>query len=353
MNSQALPLPEQSPSPSADGGTAPAPSPLLERVGVRYFRRRSTAVPKVEAADAVHYLNPEERAALRWVQRGAIIRACLAGALSTAVAATVEALAQPLLGPDPDAATWEQSARFWAVVGGATVLAAVLEISFLYWDSLRSVHELARVAGLDLFPERDEAGERKAVASALARAALELPNPAHRVFGVNPRREASRWQLLFATLAYKLKVSVSNFLLKAVVRRILGRSAVRAAVVPFVAVPVTAAWNGVVSYLVMREARLRAMGPSAVKELVGIILGEAPTLTPAGRLAAIRAVASAIVRTRDLHPNLMSLLKEVVARCAPAAAGEVDDVGEFLRSLAQLKTPERQVALRLLHVATI
>lgn len=42
-----------------------------------------------------------------------------------------------------------------------------------------------------------------------------------------------------------------------------------------------------------------------------------------------------------------------MARCAPAAAGEVDDVGEFLRSLAQLKTPERQVALRLLHVATI
>ena len=38
--------------------------PLLERAGVRYFRRLSAAIGPVDVGDGVHYLNPREREAL-------------------------------------------------------------------------------------------------------------------------------------------------------------------------------------------------------------------------------------------------------------------------------------------------
>ena len=59
-----------------------------------------------------------------------------------------EIAAAPLQQPDAD---WHHNLSYWAVVGGVTVLATLFEIAFLYWDSLRSVHNLARAAGVKLF----------------------------------------------------------------------------------------------------------------------------------------------------------------------------------------------------------
>ena len=331
--------------------------PLLERVGVRYFEQRSAGKGRPPAAaqvDAVHLLNPEERAAVKRVERGAIFRSFLAGSISAAIAAVAEVWATPLA-PEGTALLSSESLKFWAIVGGATAIAAVLEILYLYWDILRSVHELSQVTGLQLFGASQKDSDR-AIAEALARAALELPNPITLHPRINPRREASKWRLLAASVIYKLKVGVSNFLIKMLVRRILGRVFVRSlvnSVIPFAAVPITAAWNGVVTWLVMREARLRAMGPSAAQELVSVVFADAPVLSEAGRLAAVRAVAAAIVRTQDLHPNLVALLAEVQHKAGDTGNAELDDPGEFLRSLRVLPAGEQRLALQTLVVACI
>jgi hypothetical protein len=324
--------------------------PLLERLGVRYFRRLSASLPPVEAADAVNVLNPEERRALRRIAQGAVLRACLAGALCGVATAVTTIAAQPLLGANPDAAGWEQLARYWVVVGGVTVVASVLEIAFVYWDSLRSVHRLARAAGLDLFPA-GEREERAAVAAALARAALELPNPVDRVFGVDPRREASRLRLLLASVLYKAKVSLTSFLVKIILRRVLGRTLVRTWL-PFIAIPVTAAWTGIVMWIVLREARIRTMGPSAAKELVAAVFEDGTPLSPQGRLALARAAASAIVRTTELHPNLLAVLVEVLRRTGDPGEA-LDDSRAFLEMLPRLAPAEQRMALQIVTVAAI
>ena len=92
--------------------------------------------------------------------------------------------------PDGIAYSAADGVRFWSVVIVVTIVASIFEIGFLYWDALRSVHAMASAAGLKL-AESDLTGERRDVALALARAALELPNPPHRTFGVDPRRESS------------------------------------------------------------------------------------------------------------------------------------------------------------------
>jgi hypothetical protein len=315
---------------------------------VRYFLRRASSLRPSSPVDAIHFLNPTERAGLARVQRGAIVRAAVAGALSTFVAAAVEVFAIPRLGVDPDLSLWLVPLSYWLVIGGANVVTSALEVGFLYWDGLRTVHELSRVAGLDLVAGQ---GDQR-LAAALARAALELPDPASPVFGIDPLRGVSRLRLVAAALFYKLKVSLSTFLTKLLVRRMLGRAALRT-LVPFVAVPVTAVWNAVVCWRVLRQARLRTFGPSASAELVGLALGEVSSLSARGRLAAFRAVGSAVVAKRDLHPNLVALLFELRSRSGEPARATIDDAAALLEDLRQLSPGERAAVLRLLSVASV
>jgi hypothetical protein len=320
--------------------------PLMARVGRSYFARRSNKVKAVESGDALHVLNPQERAALRRVQFGAITRAAIAGALSGGVCAATEVYA--------DTRWPNELVTYWTVLGLVTIVASIAEIAFIYWDTLRSVHELARVAGLELFG-RDRESSDDALIDALARAALELPNPVDLNVGVNPHREAQKWRLVLISLAYKAKVGVTNFVAKLLVRRVLGRVLVRGALryLPFVSLPVTAMWNGIVTWMVLKEARIRAMGPSAVEELVKVVFDDAPELSAQGRLSAVRAVASAIVRTQDLHPNLVRLLATVSRRSGDTGKNELDDVGLFLSNLKTLESAERKLSLQLLAVACI
>jgi hypothetical protein len=333
--------------------------PLLERVAVQYFARRSeargaAAQPHAATNDAVHFLNPDERAAMRRVTRGAIFRAGVAGAVSGGISAIAEVWAAPLA-PEGTPLLSSGSLTFWAIVGIATAVAAVAEILFLYWDILRSTHELASVAGLELFGPNRKASDA-ALVDALARAALELPNPMRHPVGVDPRKESSKLGLLAASLAYKAKVGVTNFLVKMLLRRVLARVLVRGTLqtlLPFVGVPVTAVWNALVTWWVLREGRIRAMGPSASKELVDIIFGDAHELSEAGRISAARAVAASIVRTQDLHPNLSVLLDEVMVHVKDTGKAELDDVGAFLTGLKTLAPHELRVTLQVLAIACI
>ncbi|MDP2275838.1 MAG: hypothetical protein Q8K32_34130 [Archangium sp.] len=324
-----------------------AQPPLMARVGRRYFQSRSSTMKAVASGDALHVLNEEEQRALRRVEFGAIARAALAGALSGGACATAEVFADQEFANDPVA--------YWTLMGVVTVIASVAEIAYIYWETLRSVHELARVAGLELFGA-DRKSSDEALIDALARAALELPNPVDSRVGVNPHREAKKWQLILISLAYKAKVGVTNFVAKLVIRRVLSRAALRGVLLkglPFVALPVTAMWNGIVMWMVLREARIRAMGPSAIEELVDAIFDDAPALSAQGKLSSVRAVASAIVRTQDLHPNLVRLLSSVARHAGDTGKNELDDVGLFLSNLKHLEAAELKVSLQVLAVACV
>jgi hypothetical protein len=312
----------------------------LERAGVRYFERRRKGLPPIESSDAVHIINPEERRALRRIQQFAVLRAALVGGGAAAVVGWFDAFVL-----DPN-----QTIEYWIALGILTGVSAVLEIGFLYWDALRSVHDLSHAAGLDLFATKSE--ERQAIAGALARAALELPNPHEPVFGVNPRREVGKLRLVLVSLLYKAKVGATNFVIKALIRRAMGRAIVRG-VLSFVAVPVTAAWNAAVAWKVLREARIRVLGPSAIEEMCRVIFEAAGELSPLGKDTVVRAVGSSIVRTRDMHPNLHHMLVHVQTVLAEPADKDVDDPAIFLEQLARLPENEKLTAMRILNVASM
>jgi hypothetical protein len=118
--------------------------------------------------------------------------------------------------------------------------------------------------------------------------------------------------------------------------------------------PFTAAWNGVVCRLIIREARIRAMGPSAAKEMIDVILeAHGRGLGELARQCLVRAVASSIVRTEDLHPNLVALFREAAARAQTDIPVDVDDTRVFLTQLPELGPNEQTCILRVLAVASI
>jgi hypothetical protein len=313
--------------------------PLLERLATRLLRAAPIEQARV-FEDPVHVLNPEERAGVRRIERSAIAHAAAAGVANAVLTGVGELWALPLLGPNPDLATAAQHTSFWLTFGVASLVAAVLEIAYLYWDALRAVRRLANVTGLTVGDEEDDE-----VALALARAALELPSPPHPTMGVDPRREATRFELAVASLVYKLKITVTNFVFKALLRRALGRAVTRT-LLAFAAIPVNAAWNVAVCWLVLREARIRVMGPTAAEEIVRTVLDRPSPLSQNAKLALHRAVASAIVRTRELHPNLLALMRSLRSRIGePAAGAELDDTRLFLDSLSTLEPDEAKAAL--------
>jgi hypothetical protein len=317
--------------------------PVLERVALRYFAHLS-ATTQGRRDDRVHILDASERAALRAIERGAIARSALAGALSSVAAGAAEVLADARFPAIPGSTS--SSVGYWGFVLGVTLVASILEILFLYWDALRSVHRMAGAAGLPLETVEGDGS----VASALARAALELPNPPESVFGVDPRREASKTRLLVVGLLYKGKIALTTFLLKMLIRRVMSRAAVR--LLPFVAVPVTALWNGLVTWLVLREARIRAMGPSALKEATPDLLEQArrePRLSE----VFVRGVASSIVKKQTLHPNLRALLTDVHGIAGGQELQEVDSPSRFIEALQRLPLQAQRSALRLLCLAVV
>jgi len=320
--------------------------PLLERLGGRFLESGKFA--PAQAEDPIHVLNPVERAGLLRVTRGAVLRAAVAGAINAAATGFGALFAAQVLGHEPEQATLLQHISYWGLFGVLALIAAVLEIAYLYWDGLRAVRELSLVAGLKL-----DALENLDVRYALARAAFELPNPPDLSFGVNPHREASRFTLATASLVYKLKISVTNFVFKALVERAIGRLATRS-VLAFTAIPINAIWNALVCFFVLREARIRVMGPSAASEMLDVIFASEAAPSPALLTALHRALGAAVVRTSELHPNHISLMRELRQRFGePHSDVEVDDTRAFLQSLGLLTPAERRIALRVLTVAAI
>jgi hypothetical protein len=296
--------------------------------------------------DPIEVLTAEEQTALARIEWWAILWAAVAGALS-ATACALAAIYAPAMEHHP--------VQHWALVLSAMGFATLVEITYLYWLSLRAVREMAKAAGLRVHTssELDEA-----VALALARAALELPSPPYNLLDVDPHREASRLGLIAASLLYKAKIALTNFLLKAVVRSVMGRTVTRA-MLEWVALPVTALWNALVMYQVLQEARLRVMGPSAALLLAEWILSQPTGVQSAGpkatakRRLVLQAIGTSIVANREAHPNVVALSRRLAL--GAQLSREVDWGGRagFLNDLRQADEEDRMAALRTLIAVAI
>ncbi len=271
---------------------------VVERAGLAFLRRgcqrKDSEIRRWRDAD---------RARIRGLQVWAVAWCALAGAASAALIGAADLWLRNVLGTgaEPSLFSPARDAAYWAWYGGIALLLSLLELLAMYWVLLRSVGGIAGVAGLSI--SRNDAED--VLVTGLSRAALDIPNPRRALHGIDPYVRASRLKMLAYTALYRIKVGATSFIVRILARRVLARSGLRV-LLPFAAVPVFAGWNGLIAWWVIREARVRAAGPLAVRDAVAAI--EQAQLDDEGTRLALDAVAELIVAAEDAHPNYDLLL---------------------------------------------
>jgi Ca2+-binding EF-hand superfamily protein len=313
----------------AESNAEMAKMPVLEKIGANYMKdayRRKEIVKKkqiTKAANEVHILNQEELKALQRVEWWAVFLDGFFGVVSGVLAGLAELYAQKEWATDGfnesedyNADPWDPSLTtrivyYWALVGGISVGATVIEIVLIYYVHLRASVNVSRITGLRLFPVDKE---RAYLTAALARAALELPHPQGEEFGVNPLQEASKIRLFIAAIVYKSKTGLTTFVLRLLFKRVITRSAAKGAGA-FLAVPVNAVWNMLIGYKTLRAVRVISLGPSVAIEVFNQLtsnFGEPlPVIVKEG---VMRAIACCVVGLEQMHPNLHWLLRHAQDR---------------------------------------
>lgn len=224
---------------------------------------------------------------------------------------------------------------------------ALAEIYLLVFLNVRAVQRMAEVCGFPLPADPD----REAHLRALVGISIEKDARSELRLGLNPWQGYSRARLAALFVWNRAKATVSNVVVKLLLRRILGRYAVRL-LIDFAGIPVMAAWNVYASHRVLTEARVRILAPALVQHCVRTFhrrQGHDASFT-ALLYDLLQYVA---VQKRAFHENHY-LLSEALLRAFAVPLRATHEVGEdFLSRVGALDPDARADAIRLLVVGMI
>ncbi|TAE13555.1 MAG: hypothetical protein EAZ95_10970 [Bacteroidetes bacterium] len=146
------------------------------------------------------------------------------------------------------------------------VFLALAEIYALTWLNLMIVYAIARVCR---FPDKKDE-HYDAHIRMLFEASLDKTNKLQKQFGINPLAGLSPVRLFVVSTLFILKATLSNLLVKFLLKRTLARFALvgYAYYVDYFSVFIFAGWNMYATHVVVREAKVRVMGPSLIQQLV-------------------------------------------------------------------------------------
>ncbi|NIC04230.1 LBF_2804 family protein [Billgrantia bachuensis] len=282
---------------------------------------------------------------IRQVFRRTVACAALAGIISGGIIGGMEWYMRRSMLDDMGMSLGEQWlywAGFFAMVG---VVSAV-EIAFLYWNALRGVATTSRLAAL---PLHDSPGARLIVLG-LTHVALEFPSPRHRIYGIDPYAQMSRWKLTALGLMYRMKVGISSFILRILLRRVLGRVVLRA-LLPLVTGPLYAAWNAVITWRILIKAREQVLGPFVIEALVAQL--EHDPLSERARRVVLHALGALIMANQVAHPNHVYLLSRLLDSFGKHEHAVDVDWPQQRFVLHRLEQQEKHRVLELLTAATV
>lgn len=235
------------------------------------------ALKKLKASEGnkpsfnLHILTQDEILALKKIKKETYWKAAIAGALGVLVLYIPYHIWEEALFPKRD---------FWIpyyedyitleiefMIYGFILV--ILEIWYLTYINILAVCNIASTCGS---PDPSDPNYEASI-KALVTVSLEKRSKQLKTIGINPYHGLSKWGVFVFQLLLRLKATASNLLFKMIVRKGLGRYALRL-MVDLVGIPVYAFWNVWGSRKVINEARLRVMAPPLVmrfsKKMYGI-----------------------------------------------------------------------------------
>lgn len=134
-----------------------------------------------------------------------------------------------------------------------------LEIWYLTYVNIQAVSKIAKTCGS---PNPNDPNYAKNLES-LVNVSLSKKQKDLEKLGINPYEGLSKWGVIVFQFLIRLKATVSGFLWKLIVAKILGRYAFRM-LVDLLGGPLYAFWNILASRKIMNETRVRVMAPPLI-----------------------------------------------------------------------------------------
>jgi hypothetical protein len=147
-----------------------------------------------------------------------------------------------------------------------SLVLVLVEIWFLTYTNIRAVAKIAHACG---HPNPNDPNFENNI-NALIAVGLEKKQNELESIGINPYEGLNPWGVFIFQAILRLKAAVSGFLFKLLIKKALGRYALRA-VIDFAGMPVYAFWNIWGARKIMNEARIRVMAPPLIKRCAELL----------------------------------------------------------------------------------
>ena len=315
---------------------------LLEKIGVKYFNRLSK---QLEIDTDIHLKDIPSDKVLQVVSdnitMNTIIIAFLVGALTTVPAVVFEMYFRNAF------STFE----YYSLLSVITLTLLIFEVGMLYWIGIRSTYTLAHLTGYDgsheanLPPEYD-------IKKMMVRSALELNDPIIEYLGINPQKHISKKWLVATALLYKAKIMLTGIVIKLVLRKVVARYGLRVSFV-WIAIPVTAIWDAIVMYKVIKDARLRLFGYHLSQYITEEVFTDERmnSYSPHIREGAIRTVSTIMSFSGSYHPNNIILLIRLSQNFDIDEHKDYDDLNKLLEHIRDASKEEKHLLKTLAGIA--
>ncbi len=315
----------------------------IEMLGVSYFNTLSVKLDKrKEVANTYPPADNLIKTRTTQITRYAVLLSFIAGALTTTPAVIFEIYYQHDFTP--------MSYYLW--LGIITVIMLMLELSYLYWLAIKSVHEITHMLGYQEAEHDPLLPSAYAIPNLMSRAALELPDPIVKHLGIDPNAYISKRKLLLLGLLYKAKVMLTSLILKVVLRKIAARFGVRMGFI-WITIPVTAIWDAYVTYKVINDAKVRLFGYSLATYVIHEVLTtkRLQRFSPLAQEGTLRVFAAIIVLAENYHPNNMMIIMRLRKVINVEENSNYADWKTLLKILDKVTDEERECLCILLCIA--
>lgn len=141
-----------------------------------------------------------------------------------------------------------------------------IEIWYLTYINIQSIRDIARACG---FPNVNDENYQNNL-DALIAVGLDKKQKQMESIGLNPYEGLSAFRVFIYQTFIRLKATLSGIFFKFLVKRMLGRYAIRA-VVDMAGIPVYAFWNAHAANTVINEARVRVLAPPLIRKFSDLL----------------------------------------------------------------------------------
>ena len=317
---------------------------ILEDLGLKYFNYISQ---KSDFHDEISIKDIPSDKVLHTVSSNitiyTVVIAFLVGALTTAPSVLFEIYYKSTLTPF----------HYYTILILITLLLLILEVSILYWLSMRSGYTLAELMGYDEKHQKNLPSEYD-IKKIMIRSALELDDLNIEYLGIKLDKNISKSWVVISSLLYKAKIVLSSTLIRILLTKLFSRHLLRVGFV-WVSVPVTAIWDAIVMYRVIKDTRLRLYGYHLSLYIVKDILNNSVLQhynqhTIEGL---IRAVSTMVVLSKNYHPNNIILLIRLSDNFNITEGKDYDNLEFFLKFLEESSPQERHLFRSFSAIASV